>query len=130
MVRLTTLRQELFGRVLLRWTINSLGLWLAGVLFSGVSHGGDWGVILITALLLSTINAILKPIVVIMALPAILLSLGVFTIFVNGLMVYFAAKFVQGFEIDGYISAVLAGIVVSLLNYGLTTYLEERIIER
>ena len=117
----------MFLRVLLRWIINAFALWLAGKLIGGVEHGDNWQAIITAALLLSIINAILKPIVTILSLPAILLSLGLFSLIVNGLMVYLAASFVGAFEINSFSGAVLAGMVVSLINYALTTYLEERI---
>lgn len=124
------LGRALFRRVLLRWTINSIALFIAGSLISGVTHNGSIGAILVTALLLSLINAVVKPVVVILSLPAILLTLGLFTIVVNGLMVYFASVFVAKFEIATFTGAILAGIVVSLVNYALTAYLEERIFSK
>ena len=119
--------REIIIRVGLRWFLNSFVLWLAGVLLPVVTHNNDFRVIVFAGLILSVVNAILKPIVTILALPAILLTLGVFTIFVNGLMVYVTAWIENGFEVDGYLGAVLAGMIVSLLNYVLTTYFEERI---
>ena len=114
----------------MRWSFNSLGLWLAGELISTVDLGNDLGVVILAGLFLSAINAVIKPMVVILALPAILISLGFFTIFVNGLMVLFASQFVSGFTIDTYTGAVLAGIIISLLNYWVTTYLEERLFKQ
>ncbi len=122
-----TLHRELVTRLVLRWSLNSLGLWLASELIPVINYNGDVGSLLMAGLILSAINATIKPIVVILALPAILVSLGLFTVFVNGLMVYFASQFVSGFEIESYSGAVLAGMIISLLNYWLTTYLEERI---
>lgn len=121
------MRKEILIRVLLRWIFNSFGLWLASELIPNVIYTGGLGSLLMAGLALSAINATIKPIVTILALPAILLSLGLFTVFVNGLMVYFASAFVARFEIESYSGAVLAGIIISLLNYWLTTYLEERI---
>lgn len=122
-----SLRNELVTRLLLRWSMNAFALWLAGIVISGVSHGNNWQAILTTALLLSAINAVLKPIVIILSLPALLLTLGLFSLVVNGFMVYLASVFVGSFVIASLGGAILAGMVVSLVNYGLTTYLEERI---
>ena len=119
--------REIIIRVTMRWLFNSFGLWLASELIPNIAHNDGLPSLLFAGLVLSAINATIKPIVTILALPAILLSLGLFTIFVNGLMVYFASQFVAGFEIQSYSGAVLAGIIISLLNYWLTTYLEERI---
>ncbi len=122
-----TLSSELVLRVLLRWGFNSLALWVASELIGGVDHTGGASTIITAALFLSVINAVLKPIVVILALPAILITIGLFSIIVNGLMVWLASSFVGSFTIDSLAGAVLAGMVVSLVNYALTTYLEERI---
>lgn len=127
MKKLPTLRQELVTRMLLRWALNSFGLWVSAQLLSSMIVIDDSWSIIVAGLVLSAINATLKPIITILALPAILVSLGLFTVFVNGLMVYIAANFVSGFETKSYGGAVLAGIIISLLNYWLTTYLEERI---
>lgn len=118
--------REITIRLVLRWTFNSIGLWLSSLLIPGIDITGNLGSLLLAGLILSAVNAVIKPIVTILALPAILVTLGLFTIFVNGLMVYLAAQFVAGFEIESYGGAVLAGIIISLLNYWLTTYLEER----
>ncbi len=121
------LRRQLVLRVTLRWGANSFALWLASTLLSGVDHGNSLGAIIAGGLVLSLVNAIVKPIVMILALPAILLTIGLFTLIVNGLMVWIVSVVVDEFTIDSLWWAVLAGLMVSLVNYGLTTYLEERI---
>lgn len=74
-------------------------------------------------LVLSIVNVILKPIVVILSLPAILLTLGLFTFIVNGSMVYLVGRLVPGLEVHFW-AAVLAGMVISLINYVLTSLLD------
>ena len=75
-----------------RWVLNSLGLWVA-VRLLGTGHAdvdvtaGFWG-FLFAGLIFSMINSLLKPLLVIVSLPAILLTLGLFTIIVNGVLVY------------------------------------------
>ncbi len=123
-----SITQELIIRIAFRWLANSFGLWIAGRLLPDVSHGDEISIIIFAALILSIINAVIKPVVTILSLPAIVLSLGIFTIFVNGLMVYIASSFVGSFEISSFGGAVLAGIIIGLVNYIVTTLLEERII--
>jgi putative membrane protein len=112
---------------LIRWVFNSLGLWVAARIFNG--HGVTYdesqslAVFLLLGLVLSVANVILKPILVILSLPAILLTLGLFTFIVNGLMVYLAGKLVPGFNITFW-TAVLAGMIVSLINYVLTNLVD------
>lgn len=73
-------------RLLLRWLVCSLGLWIAaGLLGNSISYDGEVGVIVVAGLVLALVNIIVKPILVIFALPALLLTLGLFMIIINGL---------------------------------------------
>ena len=111
-------------RILLRWSANSLGLWIAGRLIGGVDHGDSLAVIIIAGLVLSLVNTLIKPLVVILSLPAILLSLGLFVVIINGFMVWLAANFVGDFEVATFGAAVLAGLVIGLVNYVVTMFLD------
>lgn len=112
---------------LIRWVFNSLGLWVAARIFNG--HGLVYdeseglALFLLLGLVLSVVNVILKPIIVILSLPAILLTLGLFTLIVNGFMVYLTGKLVPGIQITFW-TAVLAGMIVSLINYVLTNLVD------
>ena len=119
--------REQFIFFLVRWLFNSLGLWVAGRIFNG--HGITYNeadglaLFLVLGFVLSIINVILKPIIVILSLPAILLTLGLFTLIVNGFMVYLAGQLVPNFDITFW-TAVLAGMIVSLINYVLTNLID------
>jgi len=104
-----------------RWVLISLGLWVASRLLGSSFHdtGATTGTFLIAGLVLSLINSILKPIIVVLSLPAILLTLGLFMLIVNGLMVYLALKLVPGLEVTFW-GAVLTGMIISLINYVIT----------
>lgn len=105
----------------IRWMLISLGLWVASRLLGSSFHdtGATTGTFLIAGLVLSLVNSILKPIIVVLSLPAILLTLGLFMLIVNGLMVYIALKFVPGLDITFW-GAVLTGMIISLINYVIT----------
>ncbi|MEO7904568.1 MAG: phage holin family protein [Candidatus Saccharimonadales bacterium] len=86
-----------FALFILRWILNSFGLWVAVLLFGTGYTDADlaasmW-VFLFAGLIFSLVNAILRPIAIILSLPAILLTLGLFTLVVNGLMVYISLLF-------------------------------------
>lgn len=119
--------QKQFLFFLLRWVFNSFGLWVAARLLAGngIAYDESQGLalFLLAGFVLSVVNALLKPLVVILSLPAILLTLGLFTLIVNGFMVYLAGALVPGLEI-GFWAAVLAGMVVSLINYVLTNLID------
>lgn len=120
--------EQQFLQFLLRWVLNSFGLWIAARLLSG--HGFVYDVeqgfslFFFAGLVLSVANVILKPLLIILSLPAILLTLGLFTLIVNGLMVYLAAMLVPGLTISSFWAAVLAGMIISLINYVLTNLLD------
>ena len=109
-----------FIQFLIRWGLNTLGLFAASRLLSGVTYKDQWHVLLIAALILSIINALIKPFVVILALPALVLTLGIFTIVINGLMVYLAHLIYSPFQVSTFGTAILAGLVVGLVNYIVT----------
>lgn len=116
-----------------RWVLNSVGLWIAVRLFgTGYSDGelvtSAWA-FLLAGLIFSLINAVLRPIVLILSLPAILLTLGLFTIIVNGFMVYLSLLLAPGLHMTFWHS-VLAGIVLSLVNYIVSSALELQYVRR
>ncbi len=114
------------GRIVLRWFVCSLGLWIAGgILGQRISYDRSLGVILIAGLMLAIVNAVIKPIVVIMSLPAILFSLGLFMIVINGLMVLLVSKLYTDLYVTNFGVAMLAGMVIGLVNYLVSTILEE-----
>lgn len=122
--------KQLLIRISVRWLANSFGLWIAGRLLPAIEHNDDLKVIILAGLVLSLVNGLIKPLVVILSLPAIVFSLGLFMILVNGFMVYLAGELVGSLEIDTFGSAVLAGIIIGLVNYAITTLLEDKLQSR
>jgi putative membrane protein len=113
-------------RFLIRWLVSSLGLWIAaGLLSDAITLNGSIGVVIIAGLILAVINVFIKPIVVILSLPAILFTLGLFMIVVNGLMVFLASKLYGPLHVTNFWAAILAGMVIGLVNYLVTAILEE-----
>jgi len=118
----------LLYRFFVRWLVCGLGLWVAaGLLGSGVDFTSDnLGVVVLAGLFLAIINSIIRPVIVILSLPAILFSLGLFMILINGLMVYLASRLYAPLEVTNFWMAVLAGMIIGLVNYLVTTVLESR----
>jgi putative membrane protein len=115
-----------FSRFLVRWFVCALGLWVAaGLLGERISYDSRLRVIIIAGLLLALVNMVIKPVVVILSLPAILFSLGLFIIVINGLMVMLVSALYPPLEISSFGVAMLAGMVIGLVNYLVTTILEE-----
>lgn len=114
-------------RLLTRWLVCSLGLWIAAnFLSSSISYDSKLRVIIIAGLVLAIINVVIKPILVIFSLPAILLTLGLFMIIINGLTVFIASKLYHPLHITNFWAAVFAGMVIGLVNYLVTAILEDR----
>lgn len=115
------------SRFIVRWFVCSLGLWIAAGLLGGdrITYNQKIGVIIISGLILAIANTVIKPIVVILSLPAILFSLGLFMIVINGLMVLLASKLYSELHVTNFSAAILAGMVIGLVNYLVTTILEE-----
>jgi len=117
----------LLYRFLVRWLVCSLGLWIAaGLLGNWLDYGSSIQVIIIAGFLLAVINSILKPLVVLLSLPAILFTLGLFMIVINGLMVFLVSKLYSPLHITSFWVAILAGMIIGLVNYLVTTILEKR----
>lgn len=115
-----------FLTFVIRWVLNSFGLWIAVRIFgTGFDDytASNMSVFLIAGLIFSVVNAILKPIVIILSLPAILITLGLFTIVVNGLMVYISLRLAPGIHMT-FINSILTGLVLSLVNYIVSSALE------
>lgn len=114
-----------FAVFLLRFLLNTLGLWIASrLLGSGFNDTeATTTTFFIAGFVLSLANTVLRPIVIILSLPAILVTLGLFMLVVNGLMVYLALNLVPNLEIS-FFSAIITGIIISLINYIISGFLE------
>lgn len=109
---------------ILRWLVNFLGLWAAASVLSGVNYEGDLQVVVIAALIFSVINACIRPLVVLLALPAIVLTLGLFTLVVNAFMLYLVTLLYDSFQVSSFWQALLAVLIVWVVNYLFTDLIE------
>ena len=116
------------SRFLVRWVVSSLGLWIAAELLGegSISYGGKLSVVIISGLILAIVNTIIRPIVVFLTLPAVLLTLGIFMLFINGFMVVVAAWLYEPLEVAGFGIAIVIGIVIGLVNWLVSALLEEK----
>lgn len=116
-----------FSRFLIRWFVGSLGIWISANIFTqSITYDDRLRVVIIAGLLLAFVNSVIKPIVVIFSLPAILFSLGLFMIVINGFMLVVVAWLYPNLEIATFPIAMLTGIVIGLVNFFVSTILEPR----
>lgn len=114
-------------RFALRWLVCSLGLWIAaGLLSRSVSYDNRLMVIVVAGFILAVINALIRPLLVLVSLPVILLTLGLFMLVVNGLTVWLASVLYRPLEITNFGAAIITGIIIGLVNYLVTAILEEQ----
>lgn len=122
------MKQQFFVFVI-RWVLSSFGLWVAVRLFGGENENVDQFAsvmgYLVAGLIFSIINSVLKPVLVILALPAILVTLGLFMLVVNGILVYISVALAPGLSM-GFFDSILTGIILSLINYIVSAAFELR----
>ena len=105
-----------------RLLITALGLWVADQLLGGITITGT-GALIISALLLGVVNAIIRPIILILTLPLTIVTLGFFVLIVNGISLAIAAWLVPGFQVTGIWSATIGAIIVGLTGWAASAFI-------
>lgn len=104
-----------FVNLLVRWLVLALGVALSTKIVPGISY--DSGLtLLVVVLLLSFLNVVVKPFLLLFSLPFIILSLGIGVWLINALLFYFVGRLVDGFHVAGFGSALWGALIVSLTN--------------
>lgn len=105
--------------MIVRWLVNALALYLTAMLLPGITLTG-LGATLIAALVLGIVNAIIRPILIILTIPLNFLTLGLLTFVINALMLLLTSAVVPGFEIRGFWSALIGAVVLSVISFVLS----------
>lgn len=103
-------------RWIVAWAFNTLALFVAAWLLSGIAYGDDWWTLFIAGAIFTVVNAFLKPILTILSFPFIVVTLGLFYFLLNVLMLYITDWLVPQFEIETFWWAALAAIIMSCVN--------------
>ena len=104
------------------WASNVLGIWVTSLIFDGVTYDDKIWVLAVAGLVLFLANAIIRPIVIILTLPAVILTLGVLLLFINAFTLWIADKIVPPFEVSGfwtYLGSVIIIWLVNMIVYGI-----------
>ena len=110
------------ARILISWLINALALLALPFIFSGIQIQ-SFATALIVALVLGLVNAVIRPVLVLLTLPVTVLTLGLFILVINALLFWFVASFVEGFNVAGFGSAFFGAIVYALISWALSALL-------
>jgi len=101
--------------LLLQWAVTALSLWVASYVFKGIRFA-DKSSLIISALMLGFVNAILRPVLIVLTLPLTLLSFGLFLLVLNALLLMLVSKLIRGFTVSGFWTAFFASIFITLLS--------------
>lgn len=95
--------------------VTALGLLIAAYFIPGIEVSGFY-IALIAAVILGPLNLIVRPIILLLTLPINIITLGLFTFVINAFMFWFAASFIDGFSVTGFIPALLGSLLVSIFT--------------
>ncbi len=102
-------------RLILLWILNALALLAVAYLLPGIHVDGFIGALL-AALVLGLINALIRPLLILLTLPITVLTLGLFILVINGLLFWFVGSVLQGFEVSGFWVGVMGALLYSILS--------------
>jgi len=115
--------------VLLRLLINAAALWVATQLVSGITYTGDGVSLLGVALVFGVLNVLIKPVLFLISLPFVILTLGLFTLVLNALMLLLTASVSDalglGFAVAGFEPALKGALVVTIVSFGLSLFVSD-----
>ena len=109
----------------IRLLVNAVALWAAAEVVSGIRLSDDFADILIVALVFGIVNALLKPVLVVLSIPFLLVSLGLFALVLNGALLMITAALTARLDVSGLGAAILGSIVISIVTIVLGKVLEE-----
>lgn len=98
-----------------RWIVNAGALLLVAYLYSGVQVT-SFTAALVAALVIGLVNAVVRPILVLLTLPVTILTLGLFLFVINALLFWFVAEVVRGFTVSGFMAALIGSLLFSILT--------------
>jgi len=113
--------------MLTRIIISTISILIVGYILPGVVISSPF-IAFVVAVVLALLNSIVRPILIILTFPATILTLGLFLLVINGLMVLIANHFIRGFSVSDLFTAIIFSILVSLINWilGISSYKEKR----
>ena len=118
-------------KFIIRWAINAIALYVAILIVPGIDHDGGWMGLLWLALIIGLLNALVRPLLKFLTCPLIILTLGLFTIIINTIVLLLTSSigeaFNLGLSVDGFWPAVLGSIVISIVSTILSVILHDEL---
>jgi putative membrane protein len=112
--------------LIIRLFVNAVALWVAAQLIGGISLSGEFWPILLVAAVFGLVNALIKPFALLLSLPFLILTLGLFTIVVNALMLMLTAALVDALTVESFLTAVLGSLLISIVSFLFSVVLPEK----
>jgi putative membrane protein len=98
------------------WASNLLAIWVSSLIFDGVTYDAKFWVLAVAALVFVLVNAIIRPIVIFLTLPAVIVTFGILLLFINMFMLWITDKIVPPFEVDGFWTILGAAVIIWIVN--------------
>ncbi len=114
-----TVARVLAIRLLIAWLCNCVALLVAAAVIPAIGYGKDAGTLLLAGLILGVVNFVIRPAIILLTLPAVILSLGLALLVINALMLWLTSRIVDGFTIGGFWSTVGGALIVWIVNAAL-----------
>ena len=96
------------------WALSALGVLLAATIVPGISFQGNFLTLLLVVVVLSFFNAVLRPVLILFALPFVVLTMGLGIILINALLLWFTGQFVPGFEVEGFWAPIGGAFIIAI----------------
>jgi putative membrane protein len=103
--------------IIVRILINAVALLVTAWLVPGITFNGNWLTLVLAGALFGLFNLIVRPIVVFLSIPALILTLGLFYFVMNGLLLWLASLVLPGYKVDGLLAGILGSLVIAIVNW-------------
>jgi putative membrane protein len=105
-------------RFIISLILNALALWVVTLVYHGVSYDpGNYGALIVASLVLGLVNALVRPILLLLSLPIVILTLGLFIFVINGLTLWLVGHLVPGFHVDGLWGGIIGAILLGIVSW-------------
>jgi len=111
--------------LVLRWLILTVAIMVAAYLIEGIEVKGFWSAFFAAAIL-GVLNALFRPILIILTLPITILTLGLFTFVINAVLIMMVSGVIGGFEVHGFWSAFLGSLIISVVSWLLSSFINDQ----